>query len=150
MSVVYIDARDRYSPFYRELTTTLGQGGLDITSDPTRADTVFRIDRDETGQRVLSVNARNVPVEYDVLYTISYAVYLNEETETVVLRNSIIHDVTGPDCVAARLSAISFDNATVVSTGDQSCVHSWGLESGWAGGGEAVLRLHPLSAARRW
>jgi len=77
MSVVYINTNDRYSAFYRQLTTTFKHAGLTLTEDPTKAETEFRITRDETGQRVLSVNARNEPVEYDVFYSISYSVYMN-------------------------------------------------------------------------
>jgi LPS-assembly lipoprotein len=79
MSVIYINTGDRYSVFYRHLTTTFKHAGLTVTEDPTQADTEFRISRDETGQRVLSVNVRNVPVEYDVFYTVSYSVYMNNE-----------------------------------------------------------------------
>jgi len=74
MSVVYIDAADRYSGFYRELWTEFTESGLVVTEDPTAADTVFSVLRDETGQRVLSVSARNVPREYDVYYIVEYSV----------------------------------------------------------------------------
>ena len=36
------------------------------------ATAVFTIYYDQTGQRVLSVSARNVPTEFEVFYTISY------------------------------------------------------------------------------
>ena len=77
MSVVYIDARDRYSTFYRTLVTAVRESELRLTNDPTAADTVIRILGDETGQRVVSVSARNVPQEYNVYYTIQYAVDRN-------------------------------------------------------------------------
>jgi outer membrane lipopolysaccharide assembly protein LptE/RlpB len=35
---------------------------------------------DETGQRVLSVSARNVPTEFEVYYTVYYAVNSGETT----------------------------------------------------------------------
>jgi len=79
MSVVYIDTSDRYSAFYRHLTTTFEHAGLSLTDDVTRADTQFRILRDETGQRVLSVNARNEPVEYEVFYTVNYSVNMSNK-----------------------------------------------------------------------
>jgi LPS-assembly lipoprotein len=78
MSVVYIDTEDRYSSFYRELTTVFIGEGITLTRDPLVADTVFRILRDETGQRVLSVSARNTPVEFDVFYIINYSVHMQD------------------------------------------------------------------------
>jgi LPS-assembly lipoprotein len=77
VGVVYIDTSDRYTVFYRQLTAAIRQDNRRITRDSTAADAVIRILRDETGQRVLSVSARNVPREYDVYYTIRYSVLVN-------------------------------------------------------------------------
>ena len=38
---------------------------------------MLRIERDETGQRVLSVSARNTPAEYEIFYTVTYSVTAN-------------------------------------------------------------------------
>lgn len=77
VGVVYIDTSDRFTVFYRQLTTAIRQENRRITRDSTAADAVIRILRDETGQRVLSVSARNVPREYDVFYTIRYSVLVD-------------------------------------------------------------------------
>ena len=45
-----------------------------------RATAIFSITGDLTGQRVLSVSARNVPTEYQVFYTIGYALVSGEES----------------------------------------------------------------------
>jgi len=74
MGVTYISTPDRYSPFYRALTTALRRDGIALTDDATLAGTTIRIHRDVTGQRILSVSARNVPREYDVYYTVRYSV----------------------------------------------------------------------------
>lgn len=74
LAVTYIEAGDHYTPFYRKLKAALRDGGLRVTSDPAEAGGVIRILHDETSQRVLSVSARNTPVEYEVYYVLRYAV----------------------------------------------------------------------------
>ncbi len=74
MAITYINTSDRYSPFYRALTKSLDRGGITVTNDAVSADTIIRIHQDLTGQRVLSVSARNVPREYDVYYIVRYSV----------------------------------------------------------------------------
>lgn len=74
VQVVYVETADRYSSFYRELTTALRAGGRRLTRQRDEADTVIDIERDETGQRVLAVSARNVPREYEIYYIVRYAV----------------------------------------------------------------------------
>jgi LPS-assembly lipoprotein len=73
MALTYIDAKDRYTPFYQQLRRTLREGGLQVTQDPTRAGAVVRILDDENGERVLSVSARNTPNEFDVYYVVRYS-----------------------------------------------------------------------------
>lgn len=74
VQLVHVETANRYSPFYRELTAALRADGRRLTADPDEADTVIDIRRDETGQRVLAVSARNVPREYDIYYIVRYAV----------------------------------------------------------------------------
>jgi LPS-assembly lipoprotein len=73
MAVTYIEAKDHYTPFYQQLRQTLRAGGLQVTQDPARAGAVVRILRDESGERVLSVSARNTPNEFDVYYAVRYS-----------------------------------------------------------------------------
>lgn len=77
MASTYIDAQDHYTLFYRELCIALEQGGVILAASPVDADTVIRIERDYTGQKVLTVSARNVPTEYDVFYSIQYSVWMD-------------------------------------------------------------------------
>ena len=79
MSAVYIDAPDRFSPFYRELTKTLRETELTLSNNPIDADTVIRVLNDETGRRALSVSVRNVPREYEVFYLVRFAVFIADE-----------------------------------------------------------------------
>lgn len=129
MAVTYIETTDRYTPFYRKLKTSLRQGGVRVTANRADAGAVLRILQDESGQRVLSVSARNTPVEYDVYYIIRYSLeiggsealepqqlnlnrdYTYDETlvlgkgaESDVIRQALAGDLVG--LVAQRLSSV--------------------------------------------
>ena len=77
IAVIYIETPDRHSDFYQALVTEIRDSKVTLTDDPIRADTVIRILSDVTGRRTLSVSARNVPTEYELYYTINYAVSIN-------------------------------------------------------------------------
>jgi len=74
MAVTYVDAADRYSDFNRALRESLNAAGAQLVEERKDARVVIRIRRDESGQRVLSVSARNRPEEYEVFYTVEYSV----------------------------------------------------------------------------
>lgn len=82
MERTYLAAVDRHSEFYRGLRAALRAAGVEVVESPTAATATFTINYDETAQRVLSVSARNVPTEYEVYYTIEYA--LDSGTETLL------------------------------------------------------------------
>ena len=73
MARTYIDTDDRYSLFYRKLTHRLEQAGVAVVDSPQDATAELVIHSDDTGRRVLSVSARNVPTEYEVYYTVFYS-----------------------------------------------------------------------------
>jgi LPS-assembly lipoprotein len=82
MSVTYVDAADRYSDFNRALRENLRAAGAKLTNDRRQATAIVRIRADRSGQRVLSVSARNTPEEYEVFYAIEYSVE-NQATELI-------------------------------------------------------------------
>jgi LPS-assembly lipoprotein len=73
MERTFIATADRHSGFYRELRAALGAAGVNVVDTVAEATATLTISHDETDQRVLSVSARNVPTEYEVYYTIEYA-----------------------------------------------------------------------------
>lgn len=73
-AVTYIEANDRYTEFNRALRSTLGASGARLTEAASEARAVVRVRRDVSGQRILSVSARNKPEEYEVYYLIEYSV----------------------------------------------------------------------------
>jgi LPS-assembly lipoprotein len=80
MERTYIDAVERNTQFHRELRRQLAASGIDVVDSPADATAIFSITDDETGQRVLSVSARNVPTEYEVFYTVGYALVSGEDS----------------------------------------------------------------------
>ena len=77
MQRTYISTPDRFSQFYRELRRNLQAAGVDSPADATATLTILY---DFTDQRVLSVSARNVPTEFEVFYTVRYAVTSGEQS----------------------------------------------------------------------
>lgn len=72
MQRTYLAAGDTYTEFYRALSQTLEKNGVELVGSAGEASAVLRIRRDETGQRVLSVSAQNIPREFEVYYTVTY------------------------------------------------------------------------------
>ena len=98
MQRTYIDAADHRSLFYRELRLALETAGVGLVDDASDATATFTISYDVTDQRVLSVSARNVPTEYEVHYTIQYALDSGEknllESQTLSLSRDYTYDAT--------------------------------------------------------
>ena len=79
MQRTYIETPDRFSQFYRELRRQLRVAGVDVLDSPADATATLSILYDFTDQRVLSVSARNVPTEFEVFYTVRYAISSGDE-----------------------------------------------------------------------
>lgn len=98
MERTYIAADDRRSQFYRSFREALQEAGVDVVDMSTDATATFTISFDRTGQRVLSVSARNVPTEFEVFYTIEYALHSGEknlvELQTLTLTRNYTYDST--------------------------------------------------------
>lgn len=92
MAVIHIDAADRYTPFYRELVAVLRRSDVKLTDDPAQARTILKILTDDTGRRLLSVTARNVPAEYEVYYRVRFAVDVDGVEVVPVERLALTRD----------------------------------------------------------
>ncbi len=94
----YIDAIDPYSLFYQEFRSSLAAAGVDVVESPDAATAVFSLLFDETGQRVLSVSARNTPAEFEVFYSIEYALVSDGESllpqQDLTLTRYYVYDET--------------------------------------------------------
>jgi len=74
MSVTFIDAEDTHTEFHRALLGALDTAGVRVATERDEASATVAIKKDETGQRVLSLSAQNKPREYEVYYTVTFAV----------------------------------------------------------------------------
>jgi len=96
MQRTYVDAVDPHSLFYRELRAQLRMAGVDLVDGGAHATAILSILFDDTEQRVLSVSARNVPTEYEVYYTIEYALNAGSktllDTQTLTLTRDYTYD----------------------------------------------------------
>ena len=95
---IYIQAADPYSPFVRAFEQRVRQRNGTVVSDRREADVVLMVLADETGQRVLSVSARNLPREYEVFYVLRFdvtdAAGTASEVQTLDLVRSYSFDET--------------------------------------------------------
>ena len=98
MDKTYIATDSRFSLFYRTLRSRLRENGVELVDSPTDATAVFSVLADDTGQRVLSVSASNIPQEYQVFYHVSYSVQSGEkvilERQQQVMTRDYTYDIT--------------------------------------------------------
>ncbi len=98
MTRTYLQVTSRNSEFLSSLRSVLRLRGAVLVESPEAADSVLIVSADDTGQRVLSVSARNIPREYEIYYSVTVSlVAQNErliESETIVVTRSYTYDVT--------------------------------------------------------
>lgn len=98
MGKTYVATRSAHSDFLLALTDTLRQRGAQVLRAPDDGAAVLDIAADETGQRVLSVSARNIPREYEVFYSVTFSLKLAGKDvvdhETLVVTRSYTFDET--------------------------------------------------------
>ena len=87
-ATIYLDAANPHTEFYGSLTAALKARGAEVATSPQDAGAVLRILADSTGQRMLSVSARNIPREYEVFYTITYS--LDAASESLIPAESLV------------------------------------------------------------
>jgi LPS-assembly lipoprotein len=98
MARTYVDAPRPHSEFSQTLTDVLRQRGAEVLEAPAEGAAVLDIAVDETGQRVLSVSARNIPREYEVFYTVTFSLRVGAESlidnESLVVTRAYTYDET--------------------------------------------------------
>ena len=94
----YIDTERPRSDFSMTLTDVLRQRGAEVLVAPSEGAAVLDIEADETGQRVLSVSARNIPREYEVFYAVTFSLRVGGETlisnESLIVTRAYTYDET--------------------------------------------------------
>jgi LPS-assembly lipoprotein len=71
---VYVSSEDQLSPFGVAMRERLDAVGAREPRSASNADAVVRVLSERTGRRVLSVSARNTPKEYELFYTVNFAI----------------------------------------------------------------------------
>jgi len=70
----YLSLQDPYTDFAHEFVRQLKGAGADLQPGSTGASAEVSVSRDTVEQRILSVSARNIPTEYLLVYTVTFAV----------------------------------------------------------------------------
>ena len=73
VATTYVESPQRYTEFHVRLSDALAARGVDLAESREDAGAVLRILEDTSGQRVLSVSARNTPQEYEVFYAVGFS-----------------------------------------------------------------------------
>ncbi len=94
MSRTYIETSDRHSTFYRRLRDGFRRAGVEMVDTPIDATATFSIVNGNTGQRVLSVSARNVPTEFEVFYTVAYSLSVGTDALLSTRSQTLTRDYT--------------------------------------------------------
>jgi LPS-assembly lipoprotein len=74
LAEAYLEAPDSYTDFHRVFVDDLTAAGIHLLPHADPAAVVIEVQKDDTGQRILSVSARNVPTQYEVYYTVTFRV----------------------------------------------------------------------------
>jgi LPS-assembly lipoprotein len=98
MMRTYVDTQRPHSEFLVSLADVLKQRGAEVLAAPAEDAAVLDIVSDETGQRVLSVSARNIPREYEVYYAVTFSLRVGAESvisnESMVVTRAYTYDET--------------------------------------------------------
>jgi LPS-assembly lipoprotein len=71
---VHVDPADRQSEFTRALRASLAASGAKLAGEAGEQAAEVHVARDEFTERVLSVDARNIPTDYELTYTVEIQV----------------------------------------------------------------------------
>jgi LPS-assembly lipoprotein len=71
----YLSLRDPYTDFSREFEHQLKSSGATLQAARASATATIDVTNDVVVRRTLSVSARNIPTEYELTYTVTFAVH---------------------------------------------------------------------------
>ena len=98
VATTYVETPRRYTEFHTRLSDALAARGVELAESRAEAGAVLRILEDTSGQRVLSVSARNTPQEYEVFYAVGFSLEAGGtsliENEFMVATRSYSYDPT--------------------------------------------------------
>ena len=72
---VYIQTLDPYSSFFRSIKDALRNNGVMISDKREEASYVLVIKEDISSDRILSISAKNTPMEYEIAYQVVWSLF---------------------------------------------------------------------------
>ena len=72
---VYIQTIDPYSSFFRSIKDSLRNNGVMISDKRDEASYVLIIKEDISSDRILSISAKNTPMEYELAYQVVWSLF---------------------------------------------------------------------------
>ena len=72
---VYIQTLDPYSSFFRSIKDALRNNGVMISDKRDEASYVLVIKEDISSDRILSISAKNTPMEYEIAYQVVWSLF---------------------------------------------------------------------------
>ena len=98
LSKTYVVSAAPHSDFVSSVTEALRVRGATIVNKDEPGAAHLNVTADDTGQRVLSVSARNIPREYEVYYSITFSLQVGDQKliqgETLVVTRNYTFDET--------------------------------------------------------
>ena len=73
MARPYLSVKDPYTDFAREFEHQLKNAGAALQDIRAKSTATIEVTKDLVEQRTLSVSARNIPTEYELTYTVTFA-----------------------------------------------------------------------------
>jgi LPS-assembly lipoprotein len=70
----YLSIKDPYTDFAREFEHQLKSSGALVQEIRAKSTATIEVSKDSVVQRTLSVSSRNIPTEYELTYTVTFAV----------------------------------------------------------------------------
>jgi len=98
LAKTYVVSTAPHSDFVSSVTDALRTRGAMIVGKGEPGAAELHVTADDTGQRVLSVSALNIPREYEVYYSITFSLQVGDQkliqSETLVVTRSYTYDET--------------------------------------------------------
>ena len=76
---VYIQTIDPYSSFFRSIKDALRNNGVMISDKREEASYVLVIKEDISSDRILSISAKNTPMEYEIAYQVVWSLFKGKQ-----------------------------------------------------------------------
>jgi len=98
IAVTHVESVEPHSEFFLALSDALSSRGVRLDQGDAVTPVTLKILEDITGQRVLSVSARNIPREYEVFYSVRFSLETGQERllepQSIVVTRSYTYDET--------------------------------------------------------